>query len=72
MIRPVEVKALSDFRLWLRYDDGTVGEVDLSEFAGRGVFKLWDDYEAFRNVRIGEHGELVWNDEIDCSRLVVG
>jgi hypothetical protein len=37
--RPVEVRARLGFRLWLRYDDGTAGEVDLSDFAGRGVFR---------------------------------
>lgn len=65
MFRPVEVKALPGYRLWLRYSDGTEGEVDLSEFAGRGVFKLWDDYSAFERVSIGEHGELSWSETID-------
>ena len=38
MLRPVEVKALSDYRLWVRYSDGVTGEVDLSHLAGKGVF----------------------------------
>ena len=33
MARPIEVKALPNFRIWLRYDDGTEGEVDLSDLA---------------------------------------
>ena len=37
--RPVEVKPLENFRIWLRYDDGTEGEVNLSDVAGRGVFE---------------------------------
>lgn len=37
-VRPVEARALARYRIWLRYHDGTKGEVDLSHVAGRGVF----------------------------------
>ena len=43
MIRPIEAAAREGFRLWLRYDDGASGEVDLSDLAGRGVFAAWID-----------------------------
>jgi hypothetical protein len=36
MVRPVEVRRLARYRIWLRYQDGTEGEVDLSHLAGRG------------------------------------
>ena len=65
MFEPLEVKALPDYKLWLRYADGAEGEVDLSEFAGRGVFKLWDDYSAFEGVHLGEQGQIAWSDKID-------
>lgn len=65
MCKPVEVKALSDYRLWLRYSDGTEGEVDLSEFAGRGVFRLWDEHDSFEKVRIGAQGQLAWSEEVE-------
>ena len=58
MPKPLEVKPLHNFRLWLRYDDETTGEVDLSDLAGRGVFKAWDRQDFFKAVRIGPHGEL--------------
>ena len=38
MPEPLEVKPLANFHLWLRYDDETIGEVDLSDLAGRDVF----------------------------------
>ncbi len=65
MFKPIEVRALPVYKLWLRYSDGTEGEVDLSEFAGRGIFKLWNEYGTFEKVYIGEHGQVAWNDEID-------
>ncbi len=65
MFRAVEVKALADYRIWVRFADGVAGEVDLSYLAGRGVFSLWQDYSAFRHVHLGPSGEIAWNDEVE-------
>ena len=65
MALPVAVKALPHFRLWLRYDDGIEGEIDLSDLAGRGVFKAWDDPMFFGSVRLGLHGALEWGPDLD-------
>ncbi len=65
MARPVEVKALPNFRIWLRYDDGTAGDVDLSDLVGRGVFNAWLDISFFNSVRLGSHGALEWGSDID-------
>jgi hypothetical protein len=65
MPKPLEVKPLPNFRLWLRYDDETSGEVDLSDLAGKGVLKAWNQPNFFRGVRIGPHGEVSWSTEID-------
>ena len=43
-VRPVEVRALEPYRIWLRYDDGVEGELDLSYLAGDGVFAAWEDH----------------------------
>jgi hypothetical protein len=65
MYKPIEVKTLADYKLWVRYADGVEGEIDLSHLAGRGVFSLWNDYAAFEQVYIGSGGEIAWGDEID-------
>ena len=65
MFKPIEVKALPDYKLWLRYTDGVEGEVDLSHLAGRGVFAAWDDYQVFEKVHIGKSGAIAWSDDID-------
>lgn len=62
---PVEVKPLDNYRLWIKFSDGVEGIVDLSEFAGRGVFALWNDYREFERVHIGPGGELAWGEQID-------
>ncbi len=65
MFKPVAITTLSDYRLWLRYEDGNEGEVDLSNLAGRGVFSLWNDYSEFEKARIAEDGAIYWNDEVE-------
>ena len=65
MFTPIEVKALTPYRLWLKYADGVQGEIDLAYLAGKGVFALWNDETAFRQVKIGDGGELIWNEEVD-------
>ena len=65
MFRPVEVKALPDYRIWLRYSDGVEGEVDLSRLVGRGVFLAWNDYREFEKVHIGPGHSVAWNDQLD-------
>jgi len=42
------------YRIWLRYQDGTEGEVDLSHLAGRGVFASWEQESAFAQVRLAQ------------------
>jgi hypothetical protein len=68
MNRIKEVKTLSDFRIWLRFEDGACGEVDLSGLAGKGVFSLWEQPGEFEKVSIAHSGELIWGNQVDlCS-----
>lgn len=61
----ISAEALPDYRVKLRYDDGVQGVVDLSAEVGKGIFKAWEDKEFFKQVRIGDFGQLVWSDELD-------
>jgi hypothetical protein len=65
MPTPIEVRALDNYRLWVKYSDGDQGVVDLSNFAGDGVFALWNDYREFQKVHIGPGGEIAWSEQID-------
>jgi hypothetical protein len=65
MFRPAQVRALPNYKLWVRYSDGVEGEVDLGHLVGKGVFALWDDYSAFEQVYIGSEGQIAWSDTID-------
>lgn len=65
MIEAVQVEPRAGYRIWLRYSDGTSGKVDLSDMAGRGVFKVWADRAFFAGVHVSAHGSIAWNDDIE-------
>ena len=61
----IYAEALNDYKVRVTFSDDTQGVADLSDLVGKGVFALWKDYDAFRRVRIGDSGELIWADQID-------
>jgi hypothetical protein len=63
----LEARPLDGYKIWLKFNDGTSGEVDLSHLAGKGVFALWRNYENFKKVSIEDNRRLAWSDEIDID-----
>lgn len=65
MVRPTEVAALGDYRIWIQYSDRSAGEVDLAHLAGRGVFSAWKDRRYFEDVCLGPAGAIAWGEDIE-------
>ena len=65
MVKPVFVQARPNYRIYIRYGDGAEGEVDLSEFAGKGLFSAWEDPQFFAQVHIGAHRQICWSEDIE-------
>ena len=65
IVKPTLVQPLSNYRIYLEFSDGAKGDVDLSDLAGKGVFQVWNDYDFFEKVHIGDHREIKWDDEIE-------
>lgn len=65
MKKAVQASPLDGFRLWLQYEDGIEGIVDLSDLAGRGVFEVWSDRSIFEAATVSESGAIAWPGEID-------
>jgi len=66
MIKPIEVKALTRYKIWVKFEDGVSGEVDLSDSAGKGIFKFWNEGDNFEKVFINkETGGIAWNNELE-------
>jgi hypothetical protein len=71
VIKAVEVEALPEYRIRVRFEDGVEGVADLSRLSSRGVFRIWDDEGRFEEVHIGTSGEIEWTAEVAvCSDAV--
>ena len=68
----IACEARSDYILWVRFDDGIEGEVDLSDLVGQGVFKAWKSKEFWKSVTVDpESGTVCWGEEIDLDPYVL-
>ena len=69
MEKLIDIKPLENYKLYLKYDDGVEGAIDLSELVGKGVFKEFENYKFFKHVWIGENGSPTWENELDIDSL---
>ena len=63
--KPIEVKALGNYSIFVRFSDGAQGTVDLTRLAHKGVFRNWDKNDLFAQVHIDDCGAIAWNEDID-------
>ena len=75
MVSPhvTELKVCEPFGIWIRFDDGIAGVVDLSDSAAvGGIFAQWSDKGFWRSAHIvADSGAVAWGDssEIDVCPL---
>ena len=68
----VACKARPNYHVWIRFDDGLEGEVDLNHLVGKGVFAAWKSVEFFNQVRVDPRTDtLTWGDDIDLDPYVL-
>lgn len=67
--RIAAVETLPGFRLWVRFNDGTEGEVNMAAIVDSpeaGVFAVLRDEALFRQARL-EWGAVTWPGELDLA-----
>lgn len=66
--RVVEVKPLANFRLWVRFLDGTSGTVDLSQELWGPMFQPLTNPDVFNQARVDPELEtVVWPNGADLA-----
>jgi len=64
--KPIEVKALENYYLWIRFEDGTEGTLDLSSLTAKGIFNVLRNPLIFETVYIDKFSNAVaWNSELE-------
>ena len=54
------MKPLNDYRIWIGFENGVQGVVDLAGYVGRGVWKAWEDRSLFESVKITPYRAIGW------------
>jgi len=66
IVKLVQVKAINQYMIWLKYDDNIEGQVDLSHLKDKPVFKNWENPNFFNKVYIdSETGAVAWDENIE-------
>lgn len=59
--------AQKGYKLFVEFEHGTSGFIDLEKWKGKGVFKAWENEENFKRLKITEDKKLEWSEEIDMD-----
>lgn len=68
MLDVVEARYVDGYTIWLRFEDGTQGDVDLSGELYGTVFEPLRDQEYFRRFRVNaDTGTIEWPNSADFA-----
>jgi|TARA_B100002003_G_C13945361_1_gene458593 hypothetical protein len=63
-----EAKHLHDYVIWLKFNDGTIGEVDLKDELYGEVFESLKEVDRFKAFKVDPELEtIVWNNGADMA-----
>ncbi|MEW6686126.1 MAG: DUF2442 domain-containing protein [Candidatus Edwardsbacteria bacterium] len=63
-----EAKYLHDYLIWVRFNDGIEGEIDLSDELDGEVFGPLKDISLFKSFKVdSELGTIVWQNGADLA-----
>ena len=64
----IDSKHISDYKLWLKFEDGKEGEIDLKDELWGEVFEPLNDVNYFKTVRLDEElGTICWENGADFA-----
>jgi len=71
-VRVISCKAKPGYILWVKFDDGLEGEINVSNLVGQGVFKAWELVKFFESVKVDPESHTVcWGSQIDLDPYVI-
>jgi len=68
MLDVIDVRYVKDYVLWVKFEDGSEGEVDLATSLRGPVFQPLKEIAFFKQVRVSsELGTIVWPNGADIA-----
>ena len=68
MLHVVKARYLQDYQIWLKFNDGVEGAVDLSQTLWGSMFEPLKDKALFRQVKLdNELDTIVWPNGADLA-----
>jgi hypothetical protein len=63
----VDARYVRDYVIWVKFEDGTEGDVDLSAELWGEVFEPLKDVDFFRRFEVAEYGTIAWPNGADIA-----
>jgi len=68
LVDVVDVRYVRDYTVWVKFEDGVAGEVDLTSSLRGPAFEPLRDVDYFKQVRVDtEIGTIVWPNGADIA-----
>ena len=62
-----KASGLPGYKLFVEFEDGVSGIIDLTDWKGKGVFEYWNKEENFLNFEITNDKKIEWNEMINMD-----
>jgi hypothetical protein len=63
----VAAKYVRDYTVWVKFEDGSEGEIDLAAELWGPMFEPLKEPEYFRTVSVAEYGTIAWPNGADIA-----
>ena len=68
MLEVIDAKYVDEYKLWIKFNNGDSGEIDLQDQLWGPVFMPLRDIEKFKKFVVsGELGTITWENEADFA-----
>lgn len=69
-MRVIDVEALADYKIRVKFEDNISGIIDLKSFIQKGIFRALQDDNLFKKVYLTD-SSIAWSDELEIDLLTI-
>lgn len=63
----IAARHVRDYTVWVKFEDGSEGEIDLAAELWGPMFEPLKELEYFRTVSVAEYGTIAWPNGADLA-----